>query len=535
MLKALFRTRIAALFYSVFRGSRRKKPRSPAGKIGAGILGIYVIGCMFWLFGMLWVSMCEPFYRIGLSWLYFAIVAAMAVLICFIGSVFMAQKQLFAAKDNDLLLSMPIPPAAIITSRMLMLLMLNYMIEAVVVLPAAFVWCQSLPVTAAGAVIFVLAFLLLPFLPLTLSCLFGWIIEAVSSHLSRGKNILTMLLSIAFLAAYFIVYSKMQEYIAVLIANGKAVGEAVKQVAPPFYWLGDAIAAHNVGSLLLFILCCIVPFAIACFIIAKSFISIATRKVSGAKRVYHASSIKVGSADSALLGREVRHFLSSAMYMLNAGIGLVMLLIACVALVIKYDAVLDMLAQMDLSASFLPELLCAAQCLILAMTYISASSISLEGKTLWIAQSLPVPPYSILRAKVRMHFYIALPFSLISSVILALASKAGGLILPVMFVLPALLCLVTAQLGVLINLRFPKFDWTNETIAVKQSISVIVSMLVNWGLIILPVVLFVILPGGSIAPDLYMALWTLVFIPAAMLLDKALRGWGVQAFEELAA
>lgn len=535
MLKALLKTRVAALFYSLFRGSRRKKPMSLAAKIGAGLLAVYVIGCMFWVFGMLWVNMCEPFYRLGLSWLYFALVGIVAVAVCFVGSVFMAQKQIFSAKDNDLLLSMPITPFAIIASRMLMLLLLNYMIEALVVLPAAFVWCYSLPVNALGAVIFVFAFILLPLLPLTLSCLFGWLIEAIASRLPRGKNTLVMLLSIAFLAAYFLVYSKMQEYIGALIANGAAVADAVAKAAPPFYWLGDAVASQNGVSLLLFVLCCVAPFALACWLIARSFISIATRKVSGVKRVYRATAMKVGNADGALLTKELRHFVSNAMYMLNAGIGLVMLLIGCVALIVKKDAVYTLFGQMGLSAPLLPALLCVTQSFILAMVYISAPSISLEGKTLWIAQSLPVPTYSILRSKVRMHFYIALPFSLVSSVALVLIAGASGLMIPVMLVLPALLCLVVAQLGLVINLRFPKFDWTSEVVAVKQSMSVIVAMLANWGVVILPVILYVVLPKGFLSVELYMALWTLLFIPIALLLDKLLHGWGVRTFEELTA
>lgn len=535
MLKALFKTRLAALFYSLFRGSKRKKPMSPIAKIGAGLLALYVIGAMCFVTGMLWVSMCEPFYRLGLPWMYFAMVAMVSVAICFIGSVFMAQKQLFSANDNDLLLSMPIPPYAIVTSRMLMLLLLNYMIEAIVVLPAAFVWCYSLPVTAVGAILFVLAFILLPLIPLTLSCLFGWIIEAIASRLPRGKNIIVILLSVGFLAAYFIVYSQMQQYISVLIANGSAVADAVKKAAPPFYWLGDAIVSHNPVSMILFALSCIVPFVIASFLIAKSFISIATRKVSGVKRVYRETAMKVDNADSALLKRETTHFLANAMYMLNAGIGLVMLLLACAALIIKKDMVFDILNQMSLPTAFMPALLCVMQCFILSMVYISAPSISLEGKTLWIAQSLPVPTYSILRSKVRMHVYISLPFAIVSSIALLLVSRAGGLMIPVILVLPSLLCLLTAQLGVIINLRFPKFDWTSEVVAVKQGMSVIIAMLANWGIIVLPLILYIVLPNGLISVELYMALWTLLFIPIALALDKLLRGWGVRTFEELTA
>ncbi|HWQ58297.1 MAG TPA: hypothetical protein VN540_04685 [Clostridia bacterium] len=533
MFNALIKTRLAALFYSFFRGSRRKKPLSPLAKIGAGLLAIYVIGCMFWLFGMLWVSMCEPFYRVELSWLYFALVGIVSVAVCFIGSVFMAQKQIFSANDNDLLLSMPIPPFSIVASRMAMLLLLNYMLEAIVVLPAAFVWCYSLPVHVGGAVIFIVAFLLLPLVPLTLSCVFGWIIEAIASRLPRGKNMVVLLLSIAFIAAYFVVYSKMQEYIGLLIANGAAVGDAVAKAAPPFFWLGDAIASQSPVSLLLFVLFCVVPFALVSFAIARSFVSIATRRVSAAKRVYRAQAMKIDSADGALFKKELKHFLSSAMYMLNAGVGLVLLLIACGALIIQKNMLDVFMGQLSLPLADLPAMLCIVQCYVLSMVFISAPSISLEGKNLWISQSIPVPAYAVLRAKVRLHAYLSIPFALVSSVVLVILTGATGLMIPVLLALPALLCQLFAQLGVIINLRFPKFDWTSEVIAVKQSMSVIVAMLVNMGVIALPIILFFLLPHGAVSPELYMALWALAFIPAIIGLDRMLRGWGARTFEEL--
>ena len=43
------------------------------------------------------------------------------------------------------------------------------------------------------------------------------------------------------------------------------------------------------------------------------------------------------------------------------------------------------------------------------MTTISAPSVSIEGKNLWIAQSLPVPAAEILKAKLTLHISILLP------------------------------------------------------------------------------------------------------------------------------
>jgi ABC-2 type transport system permease protein len=61
----------------------------------------------------------------------------------FIGSIFAAKAQLYEAKDNELLLSMPIPPSAILASRMLTLLLINLAFDLMIAVPAGIAWAQS--------------------------------------------------------------------------------------------------------------------------------------------------------------------------------------------------------------------------------------------------------------------------------------------------------------------------------------------------------------------------------------------------------
>ena len=77
-------------------------------------------------------SMCVNFAQLGpdyheagMDWMYFVMAAIMALALSLFGGVFMTQSQLYDAKDNALLLSMHIPPSAILMSRMIPLLALN--------------------------------------------------------------------------------------------------------------------------------------------------------------------------------------------------------------------------------------------------------------------------------------------------------------------------------------------------------------------------------------------------------------------------
>jgi len=125
MLKSLLRVRFAALL-AAFTGQSRKRGRQTKGKAaGYAILMLYCFCAFVFLFYTSFSQLAAAFFPAGLGWLYFAMFAIMAFALMFIGSVFTAKSQLFEAKDNELLLSMPVPPGMILLSRMAALLAMH--------------------------------------------------------------------------------------------------------------------------------------------------------------------------------------------------------------------------------------------------------------------------------------------------------------------------------------------------------------------------------------------------------------------------
>lgn len=79
----------------------------------------------------------------------------------------------------------------------------------------------------------------------------------------------------------------------------------------------------------------------------------------------------------------------------------------------------------------------------------------------------------------------------------------------------ALLCtavytLLCAALGLLFNLRLPNFNWTNETVAVKRSGSVVIAMFTNLGILITLSLLYVFVGMGTMNGQTYLLLVTAV-------------------------
>ncbi len=522
MLKVLIKSRFQSLFYSMFKARRSKKNGNKAATgrsvikcIGIGILVVYIVGCIFLAFGSIFYELCKPIVKIGYDWLYFAMVGIAALAMGFIGSVFTTQAQLYEAKDSELLLSMPIPPRYILASRFIMLLGLTLMYEGMVVLPAGVVYCFVGEVTVLSVVLFIVGYILLAFLIVSLSAVIGWLVNLVTSRM-KNKTIVTMVLSLGFMAAYFFLYYKMTEYMQSIIIYLYDIAEAMKKVFYPIYQLGVAIAEHNFLSLLIFALCALVPFTLVYVIISKSFIRMVTRKRGAAKVVYKEKQLKVRSPKGALIRKELNRFTSSAMYMMNAGLGVVFIVVAAVALLIQQNNILSAVSEVKDMDKILVPLLAIVISGLATMNFISAPSISLEGKNLWIPQSIPVDPFDILMAKVDMHLLIVIPPVLLASGVCVFVVKADLLQTILLFLVPIIFTLFSALGGVVMNLLFPKFNWVNEMVAVKQSLSGILTMLGSMAMVILPVVLYVVILNDLLAPEMFM--WIVCVVMALICL-----------------
>jgi ABC-2 type transport system permease protein len=128
MLKTLLRIRLAAYYRRALRRAA-EGPEAVEGQDRAvPFLMLYCFGAFSVMFFGLFAQVAQPYFEAGLSWLYFSFFGLTAFALMFVGSVFTAKSQLFEAKDNELLLSMPLQPRDILGSRMAALVLLNFLV-----------------------------------------------------------------------------------------------------------------------------------------------------------------------------------------------------------------------------------------------------------------------------------------------------------------------------------------------------------------------------------------------------------------------
>jgi len=518
MLKTLVAVRFRALISGLFKSRRQSKKLGAGKKILIGLLGVYVVAVYAALFGMMFYGLYDPFSAVGMMPLYFAVMAFMALVLGFAGSVFATQSQLYDANDNELLLSMPIRPWMILLSRMIVLYLTNLLFTALVMIPAGVVsWIHQAP-TAGSLAAFVLGMLMLPLGSLTLSCIFGWLFAWIGSHM-RNRSIVSLVVSVGFFGLYFYFISRSSELPQMIVQNTDKVAGFIRTAGWRAWQLGQGIAG-SAGTFGLFALSVLAPFALAMAVLSRSFIGIATRNKGGVKIKYRRREMRVMSQKRALLAKELRHFGASAAWMLNGGLGLLFMLVGPIMVLSNADFIQTILNAFPEASQYVMLLLALFECLTMTMCTISAGSVSVEGRSIWLMQAMPLDAKDVLLSKALLQLVVTLPFLAVATALTWIAAPAGPLMYVVSLVLPLSFAVMTSLLGAALNVRFPRLDWTSEAVAVKQGMSILAAMGANMALLATPVVLWAVWLNKWISPEIMSLVVTALYAGISALLCR---------------
>ena len=406
MLKLLLKKQLLEIFQVYFYDAKKNKARSKASTaMYFALFILLVFGLLGGIFTFLSVKLCAPLITAGMDWLYFALMGLIAVMLGAFGSVFNTYAGLYLPKDNDLLLSLPIPISALVGARLFVVYLMGLLYSVVVILPAIIVYWVIAGVSLSVVFGGLLITLLISVFVLTISCVLGWIVAKISRKL-KHKSLITVLISLVVIGVYYFVYFKAQSVIQELLANAAVYGAQIKGAAYPVYLFGS-VGVGDVMASVIVSAAVAVLFGLMWVLLSRSFLQIATSTGKSVRREYREMHSKQRGIDAALLCREFSRFTASPGYMLNCGLGTFLMLLCAIAVLWKGGelfAVLD--AMFAETAGSVPLLLCVVLCGLASMNFMTAPSVSLEGKSLWLLQSLPVEPWRIFRAKIRMQLLL---------------------------------------------------------------------------------------------------------------------------------
>ena len=533
MFKVLVKMQFAVWFRGYFYSAKKNKMRSKAGIVAYFILFFMIMVVMLGgMFSSLSLTLCGPLCENDLGWMYFLMLGGISIVLGAFGSVFNTFSALYLSKDNDLLLSLPIPVRDIVAARLVSVYLMGTMYEAAVFIPAIVVYCIVNGVRAEALICEVLMFFIISLIILILSCVLGWCVARISLKL-KSKNIVTVIVSLLFIGGYYFFYFRASVMIRHILANSQIYGSRIKSGAYPLYVFGS-IGEGNVLNALLFTAVLGVLTALIWNVMLKSFINIATSTGRTGRVRYREKAVKEKSIFTAVLSKEFGRFTSSSAYMLNCGLGTLLLPAMGIYLLI-YDAVPSILDNVFSSSGITNAgaiLICTMLCLVATMNDMAAPSVSLEGKNLWLPQSLPIDPKLILYAKASVQLILSgIPMLIAVICAVTVVDTAGSV--RFLIILTAMMYVIfSAFFNVLLGIKMPLLNWTSEIAPIKQSGGVFIAMFGGWGVCALMGGLYLFI-GYNIGAAVYLLIWTLLFAAASFIIIYWLNKRGSVIFSEL--
>lgn len=432
-------------------------------------------------------------------------------------------------KDYERLSALPIKPVVIVLAKFSFLYAIGLGYFVLFTVPSSIVYMFFI---SGGRLAFVLRYLptlfFLPLLPLAVGISIGCIVSVISSRL-KHRNLFGMIL-------YFVVFG-LYFFFVFSINNDEAM----------LGLLNVAYSAYPVNSLYVHAVCEGAPLAIVGFI-ALSVLPFAAVAVTvgaaygkinsllalkGRGKTYRMKGMNTRSELAALIGKEFRRYGSSATVIMNTSSGTIFSVLLCVVLVIANIDVNSMISSINMFdvRSLLDGMIPLASVFFVGTGTYTSASISLEGKQLWIIRSAPLNTLNIFFAKIIVNLAVSVPCGLIAGIALCIAFKASALSFVFTVLITLCYAVLSASLGLILNLKYPVFDWPNEAVAVKQGAAVLIQSLVG----IFAVIPIAAIEGVFYFLNVYVGLFIilLAFIGGIIGLYFILKKWGTRRFNSL--
>ena len=392
-----------------------------------------------------------------------------------LSSVTYTKSLIFCSRDYDLVFSLPVKGSTVVAAKIAALYILDLSVTLAMLLPCGVIWGMfAAPPVYAWVLFFVMA-LLVPLVPILLASLISALISMFASRFRHAKIVSTILSVALFVALMVGIYSMNGTEDAEIAAMLSGLAANLCKYYLPVAWFSAALTG-GVSDILLFFGVSILSFAVIALVFGRFYGKIHEMfRVRTFRRAYKASSASSGVL-GALMKKDIKRLFSSPGLMLNQITGVLMAVIFTVMFSIqggKFDISGEDAAEFSKIFSMMyPYLL--AMCA--SMACLTNCSISLEGKTMGLIKSLPVPAKTILRGKLAVHMVLCFPVLAVCSVVLAVVFRFDPVNALIMVALPLLYSYNAGVSGLLLNLRKYNFNWTNEVMVAKNSMPVVVTI-----------------------------------------------------------
>lgn len=518
---------------SIFRVKNKHQ-----SKVQKRLLPIILFGIIFFVMWSYANMFMEQLNKVNMEFVGLTFFIFITTILTLIEGIYKSSNLLFNCKDDNLLFSLPINKRTVLFIRIFKFYIFELLYNSMFLIPAMVAYIRWTNVSLTYYLASFIGLILFPMIPIAISCAIGMLISSVSSKFKK-RNIVQIIVTTIFLLGIIYISFNLEGLMIKISENATSINDMITKLYYPAGLYIKLINSFNIMDLVIFIGMNISIFGFTILILSQRYFKINSNiksiKIGNSNKNY---KIKTNKPIISLIKKELTRFTTSPVFITNAGFGLVLFVVGCIIMVLKFESIGNPLAeQMKISIEqlklYIPLALFVFIIFASLMTSITSSMISLEGKTFSILKSLPVKPYTVIKAKILTAVLIMIPCILLGdSIVIA---KFGCNILELIMILTAsiILPLVSETIGIAVNLKFPKMDATNDTEIVKQSMSSSIAVFTGIGLIGLTILVIFKAITLNIQIDLIMAMLLGIYVLLYAFLLIYMKKTGIKKFNEI--
>ncbi len=432
--------------------------------------------------GFLTFIFTKAFDEIGIKYYPILLYFGGLVVILEVSTSILSVKNTFGGKDYDMLRAMPISKSTIISSKLFGVYVTALAYSFVLLFPSALVltiFSKDFNYLWIGTIMVILS----PGIPLIVSSLLAMFITLIADRYKIGNIISMALYMLFFLAIFYISFTMSSKN----TSDGGEFGSALMNMM----WFNPTLYFIKLGfeKSLINVLYFVLINAGALFLIMM-FLSLLYDKLhaitTGARAnyKYERKELKNKSEFKTLLANEIKKITKSRLYFINSIMSGISSVTMVIVLYISLSKGLDNPNVLAFIKAW-GHAACIAIIFAIGIQVPSGSSISMEGSNFWMIKVYPINIKKLMKAKIIASIIFTLPSVLISTTILVVLLKLDPYAIVMNYLISTAYCILVSLIGLMVNMAFPKLKWKTENEVLKNSASVTISMLIDFGITIL--------------------------------------------------
>ncbi len=452
--------------------------------------------------------------------------SASGAMIFFFG-IFLVPSVFYFSKDIETLLSLPLKPYEILTSKLLVAIVYEYITEAILFTVVLAAYLPLVQPSLMFYVYLILIFIFLPIVPLILDAL---IIMLIMMFLPFAKNkdffnYLSGFLALAFaIGINVLIQGQMVqmsevEIINMLQSGNNSLMNLYAVAIPSIPYAVKALVNLSFIDFIIYVgitLAFMAGFMIlAQAIYFKGVIGVgetgANRKSLSEKA--YTKSTSVGHPRLTYALKELKLLVRTPVYFMN-NISTIIIMPVILGVAIIPNALSDGNTTLSQLSAMLPwhtgEMAVYALSLGLAAGYfmsglnlITTTAISREGSNVWFMKAIPMSYFDQALAKIYPGLWVSAIGGLLLVLPVALLLQADIMSYVHAFIGLVLSIIAMNFWGLLVDIYHPKLVWETETAAVKQNMNAVFTMLPGFAL-----------AGGLVGLIIYLSNWNSLMVYA---------------------